>query len=287
MITKGSIVTFGKYYQISNITKDDIEWIVLDESEEKVLLVSRLILDTIAYNDQMTGITWENCTLSVAFSSEEQSFISNSRIKNVDNLHPLRMALPDWMQQYNPYGNTVSGGNDTIDKVFILSWEEAIKYFPNHPNSDRIIMDARAAVASFHPKDMTVVARALSGINVDATDYAKSHGLDIYAGSATIWFRSPGNTSQMAVTTMMGDILYRPGCEVDDATNGVRPALWVSKKAFMDADKLETVEKRTEDSHKEEQISLWKRCGRCQYCGGVITGLFIKKCLECGRKKDY
>lgn len=27
--------------------------------------------------------------------------------------------------------------------------------------------------------------------------------------------------------------------------------------------------------------------GRCQYCGGAFTGLFRKKCVECGKAKDY
>lgn len=25
----------------------------------------------------------------------------------------------------------------------------------------------------------------------------------------------------------------------------------------------------------------------CQYCGGVFTGLFNKKCKVCGKPKDY
>ena len=30
-----------------------------------------------------------------------------------------------------------------------------------------------------------------------------------------------------------------------------------------------------------------KRQGLCQYCGGEFTGLFSKKCVKCGKPKDY
>ncbi len=280
MVAKGSIVKFGKYYQTIGKNKEDIEWIVLDEKEDRALLICKYVLDAKAYNEQLVDITWEKCTLRKwlntafikdAFSEYDQQNIISVTIKNHDNSSPLRMKVPVWLQQYNQYGSTVSGGNDTTDRVFILSWEEAIEYFPKHPESDKMIFLAKACVAMFDPQDMTVVARALAGIKVDGTEYAKSHNLDISDGIATIWFRSPGNTSQMAVVTMAGDILYRPGCEVDDATNGVRPALWVSKKAFLTS----------------EKIKDFKRQGLCQYCGGKINGLIIKKCCICGKKKDY
>ena len=38
---------------------------------------------------------------------------------------------------------------------------------------------------------------------------------------------------------------------------------------------------------KEENIKRWKRAGLCQYCGGKLKGIFVKKCISCGQKKDY
>lgn len=32
---------------------------------------------------------------------------------------------------------------------------------------------------------------------------------------------------------------------------------------------------------------LWKKQDKCQYCGGLFKGLFIKKCSNCGHVKDY
>lgn len=37
----------------------------------------------------------------------------------------------------------------------------------------------------------------------------------------------------------------------------------------------------------EQQKIRYKQMNVCQYCGGVFTGLFNKKCKVCGKPKDY
>ena len=37
----------------------------------------------------------------------------------------------------------------------------------------------------------------------------------------------------------------------------------------------------------EERKKNWRMAGRCQYCGGLITGVFKRKCAVCGQAKDY
>lgn len=115
--------TFGSYDMVDrngnyDDKKETIEWIVVDydEDEGKALLLSRYVVDTMPYNDSTKSITWENCTLRSwlnesflykAFNKEEQKLIINSELRNHD---------------YNSY--EVSGGNDTKDRVFILSSDE-------------------------------------------------------------------------------------------------------------------------------------------------------------------
>ena len=36
-----------------------------------------------------------------------------------------------------------------------------------------------------------------------------------------------------------------------------------------------------------EQQQAWINAGLCQHCGGQLIGLFTKKCVSCGKKKDY
>lgn len=119
--------TFGAYDMIDGRgnydgVKETLEWKVLDYDEDggKVLLISRYAVDKKTYNSTLEDITWEECTLRSwlnedflynAFNSSQQKLIIKSEIKNSDK---------------NSYG--ISGGNDTKDRVFLLSYDEAKKY---------------------------------------------------------------------------------------------------------------------------------------------------------------
>ena len=121
MFAVGNYVTFGEYPQTAD-GKDmtPIEWLVLARDGNKALLISRYALDAKRYNNSNTE-KWETCTLRTwlngtfynkAFSSAEQAAILTTSVDNSSN------------QGY--WGR--SGGN-TQDKVFLLSYAEANKYF--------------------------------------------------------------------------------------------------------------------------------------------------------------
>lgn len=49
-------------------------------------------------------------------------------------------------------------------------------------------------------------------------------------------------------------------------------------------------EKRQEEirlKEQKERQEKYRQVGLCQHCGGEIKGLFVKKCVKCGKKKDY
>lgn len=101
-----------------------IEWLVLARDGNKALLISRYWLDAQPYNTDHTSVTWETCTLRTwlnvtfynkAFSSDEQAAILTTSVDNGKN------------QGYSKW--STSGGNNTEDKVFLLSYAEANKYF--------------------------------------------------------------------------------------------------------------------------------------------------------------
>lgn len=45
--------------------------------------------------------------------------------------------------------------------------------------------------------------------------------------------------------------------------------------------------RRQQDEKKLERQKTWRSTGKCQHCGGNLKGFFTKKCVECGREKDY
>ncbi len=197
----GETIKFGHYEQDNNTSngKEEIEWIVLTKEGNKVLVTSKYALAAKPYNDTYTDVTWETCTLRTwlnitflndAFSSTEQSKIANTTVVNNDN----------------PKYDT-EGGNNTQDKVFLLSIDEANTYF----SSDE--------------------ARELQG-----TAYAKANNLWTYTDSGYPeyydncwwWLRSPGNLSGHAAGVYYGGSVVDGGNTVGSSNCGIRPALWIN-----------------------------------------------------------
>ena len=99
----------------------------------------------------------------------------------------------------NPFNGT-EGGNDTEDRVFLLSIEEANRYF----DSD----ESRMA---------------------KATEHAKANGVVVSVGTSAWWLRSPGCARNIAAAVYSGGNMEKRGSDVAIKTLGVRPAMWVSK----------------------------------------------------------
>ena len=95
---------------------EPIKWRVLQSENGEAFLLSDVVLDNQAYNENDEDITWEESSLRTwlngefinrAFSDEEKENINITEIVNQDN--------PD-------YGT--EGGNNTSDKIFLLSLSE-------------------------------------------------------------------------------------------------------------------------------------------------------------------
>lgn len=121
----GDYVIFGTYEQDNNTLngKEPIEWLVLAKDKNRILLISRYALDYQQFNSTDEKVTWETCSLrkwlnstfiSAAFNSNEQRAILSTTVTADES----------------PYqGTTLDQGNDTTDKVFLLSVTELEKYF--------------------------------------------------------------------------------------------------------------------------------------------------------------
>lgn len=132
-IAVGDIIEFGEYEQDGNLKNgnEEIEWRVLHVDETNALLISEYGLDNKPFNEEQENTTWEYCTLrkwlnddfyNEAFTEEEQGQI-------VTAIHPVD-GVPD------EYANV------TEDKVFLLTVNEAKKYFYN--DDDRILIPTQA-----------------------------------------------------------------------------------------------------------------------------------------------
>lgn len=206
----GNYVTFGRYPQTkAGKDKTPIEWLVLARDGSKALLISRYGLDAQPYNTTNSEVTWETCTLRTwlnstfynkAFSSAEQAAILTT---NVDN------------SKYQCYsGWSTNGGNNTQDKVFLLSYAEANKYFgvtyDNSSNTKSRIAPTAYAIAH----------------GAWTSPYEKTAD-DIDAG--WWWLRSPGYDQKLAANVYADGSSGNLKINYDDVS--VRPALWVNIEA--------------------------------------------------------
>lgn len=193
---KGDIVTFGSYEQDSHTSNgaEPIEWYVVYANDTKALLVSRYCLFSQPFNDTWGELKWDSCTLRdylnddfyyEAFSSSERSAILSTTLLAEDN------------SEYH-----TDGGEDTTDKVFILSADEAKKYL----NTEKL----------------------LKGV---PTKSAIEEGAR-RTGSGTCWYflRTPGSTHTRAAYVSTETKIVMAGVLMTYADCGVRPAIWVSNR---------------------------------------------------------
>lgn len=126
VVSVGDIITLGSYKDFDNIS-----WIVLAREGNKLLVISEYAMDLQPYNNaEETDVRWADSDirswlnksfLNEAFSPDEQQIICETEVDNSQ------------AQQYSGYDT--SGGIDTSDKVFLLSYTEATTYFKT--SSDR------------------------------------------------------------------------------------------------------------------------------------------------------
>ena len=199
--TVGNIVTFGAYEQDNRAVngKEDIKWIVLANEGSKSLLISLHSLDVQPYNTEDEAVTWETCTLrswlndtflDEAFSPEEQKVILTTSVDNSKN-----QGSSGWS----------GSGNNTEDKVFLLSYEEAKDYFDS--NSERTCKPTSYA--------LTRTNRAYTDHNENRSWWLRS--LD----------SSPTYASFVNYDGHLGAIT-----KVNFEAPAVRPALWVDLDAI-------------------------------------------------------
>ena len=194
-----------------------IKWRVLSVNGSEAFLLADKALDDKQYHTKYESVTWEGSTIrswlngynasaniqnqdyssgnfiDTAFGTSEKQAIKETYVKNKDDL--------EW---------DTDGGNNTYDKVFLLSGSEVyndkygficISYETHETNS---------ACSSVYAKAMGT--------------YSGIFDSDIYAGNCWWWLRSPGYNSHYADGVDYDGIVYRCSM-VNNPSRGVRPVL--------------------------------------------------------------
>ena len=220
---------FGNYEQDGNTSNgaESIEWEILEDNEDELLVISRYILDCQPYHVNSEEVTWDTCTLrawlnnefyNTAFNEAEKAWIKTSDLSNTDN----------------PYFGT-DGGSSTQDKVFCLNMDEVLEYY------------------EFNSWDENSMDGFSERLAVTPTEYAKQQGLheytitedyyndkllennynDVMIGhiGAWWWLRSPGMVHQDAeLVNFCGHTGWSSSKGVTYYDAGVRPVIRIRKK---------------------------------------------------------
>ncbi len=187
---------------------ENIEWRILEKEEERILVISRYVLDGIPYDSDYTTfalsgdtkdleidkgiVTWENCSLrrwlnqgfmESVFDEHEQSYILETAIESGDYLDEEK---------------TVEGS--VKDKLFLLSEEEADTYFLSE-------WDRKGEGTQL--------------VNDDDNGHYHTRGMTQW------WLRTTDKNGKTALI-----VQYWGSIEEEDVKErkGVRPAMWISLK---------------------------------------------------------
>ena len=220
---KKSDATYGTsednaYYNWKDATSyhyfkyEPIKWRVLDVNGSDAFVLADRALDDQLYNTNNGGMTWEKSTIrswlngysssentqaidytssnfiNSAFTSSQKNAIKITEVVNKDSIN---------------YGT--KGGDDTKDKVFLLSESEV--YDTTDAQSYGFVKENSTCDESRRSKSST---------------YAKAMGI---GRNCWWWLRSPGyDANYAAFVSYRGSVDYR-GDDVNYSRNAVRPAL--------------------------------------------------------------
>ena len=190
----GDTLKLGRYEQDDNTANgdEDIEWLILEKQNEVAFLISKKALDSMPFNTNDSLLSWDQSSIrywlnheffNQAFTSDEQSLIQDTLVRAEEN--PTFTTKP---------------GNDTMDKIFLLSINEVKKYF--------LTEESRKA---------------------GATSYAKGQDANTTSsGLCWWWLRSPGRSGKYISYVSSNGVISTMGFISTSAHNSVRPALWIN-----------------------------------------------------------
>ena len=180
-------------YQIEIIDFGGHQWRVLARQGDKALIISENILEQRVYHENYENITWENCTL--------RQYLNGAFYNTFNEANKARIAEVTNVNLNNQHYGT-NGGNNTQDKIFLLSLSEVVQYFGD---SGQL------------------------GNNFYFDDQYNSKRIATYNGSAFWWWlRSPGSGGSGASYVSDTGRILLDGHSFAITFGGVRPALWLN-----------------------------------------------------------
>ena len=180
-----------------NIRFGSFTWEVLDVQEDKALLITEDVIDQISFNDAQRSIDWSGSDVRHYLNNKflNQNFSDEDAAKIVEVMN--RTYENEW------FGT--SGGGDTLDKFFLLSIDDVVRYY-----GDSGMLTSGSSEGGTSISD-----------EFDQARIAQYEGKD-----TTWWLRSPGDHAKSAAVITSEGVIEVGGYEVQEQ-HGLRPAVCV------------------------------------------------------------
>ncbi len=190
---------------------DPVKWRTLKAESDGTYVMSDILLDSQPYNDIYKSITWAESTIRawLAKNFYQSAFSANEKGKILSYYH---------QNENSPWNSSASGGAATTDKIWVLSYSDAINSAYGFSSSSSAYDTARRAQGS---------------------DYAKSQGLWVctssyyYRGKSCWWLRSPGKYSYGATLVKADGDASILSSDVIRTCSGVRPAFKIHPSSIL------------------------------------------------------
>lgn len=237
---QGEHLYLGSYEQDGNIEngKEPILWRVLHVDDGKMLLLSEYALDVRAFHSVSKEVTWETSDIRRWLNGEflEEAFFDRG----------------NWRQSYvldakcdasNSQMFGTDGGNDTIDKVFLLSWEDTYNEsygFPKAASRISEYLNQEMQYSEVSRSRLCYPTLYASMKNPLITRKKEVHkdpsGVKVNGFGSVYWLlRTPGkNRTYISYVSRWGRTTYNFLSPVDHDESAIRPAVWIdmSELAF-------------------------------------------------------
>ena len=200
----GDKITFGSYPFYEDGSEKPIDWIILDiDANGNALLISDYCLDNVSYHEKYKRITWEYSTIRKWLNNEfyNRAFDENEKV----------LILTSTIE-YVEKGLVFDSKKVSQDKIFLLSIDEAKKYFKND--------ESRIA----YPTPYAKSKNSVNGILYVSGSYVSTDRGD----SCWWWLRSPGMHWDDAACVSYAGAVDSLGCDVNYDNCAVRVALKIN-----------------------------------------------------------
>lgn len=215
---------------------EPIRWRVLTAQDtskgKRALLLSDRILDNRKYNETETNITWEKSGLRSwlngyggEYNQENMDYSEKSFIKAAFTEIQREPIVTSRLANKSNYAYNTNGGNDTVDRIFLLS-------------EDEVYLASTAAyfgfVAAGDYASSSTVAKVRDiqdeGKRAQGSTYSKAKGLwcnheSGFEGNSMWWMRSPGKSNRDAAFVCNKGFIRYYGTRVNAQDVGIRPAM--------------------------------------------------------------